>query len=268
MTPALRERLNEHRLVRQAELFDLAALLDTYGLTPDPGPLRDAAAQCMAEPRTTHPKAPDPGCIYWGYRIENLQLRLGEQRHCRPRAAQVESLVGILSVVVEEYLPATPDDVGESFGHIRRLDAQFWCEANAVFEAETHRLRAAWHVDTHMHTNTQSSAVHPRFHFQVGGEDLEDIDDSIRGALIPEAPRPATAPLDGILAVDFVLSHYRGLAWDDLRQMDDRYGRLRTPSMMRYWAPYYRMIAEALDVGSTVSHGSPAGVLLPNLVVG
>lgn len=40
MTPALRERLYEHRLVRQSELFELAALLDTYDLTPDAGPLR------------------------------------------------------------------------------------------------------------------------------------------------------------------------------------------------------------------------------------
>jgi hypothetical protein len=267
VTPALRERLNEHRLIRQAELFDIAALLHTYDLTPDPGPLRDAGEQCMTEPRNTHPNAPDPGRIYWGYRIESLQLRLGEQRHCRPRAAQVESLVGILSVDVQEYLPATPDEVGESFGHIRRLDAQFWCDADAVFGGETHRLRAAWHVDTHVHTGTQSAAVHPRFHFQVGGQDLAEVDESIRGALMPDAPRPAIAPLDGILAIDFVLSHYRGGTWDELRLMDDRYGRLRTPSMKRYWAPYYRSISEALHGEAAVAQGSPAGLLLPNLVV-
>ncbi len=268
MTPAFRQRLNEHRLIRQSELFDLAVLLDTYELTPDPGPLRDAGGQCMAEPRTTHPDAPDPGRTYWGYRIENLQLRLGEQRHCRPRTAQVDGLVGVLSVNVEEYLPATPDEVGQSFGHIRRLDARFWCEADAVLGTETHRLRAAWHVDTHVHADTRSSAIHPRFHFQIGGEDLDSIDDRIRGALMPEAPRPATAPLDGILAVDFVLSHYRGVTWDDLRLMDDRYGRLRAPSMTRYWAPYYRTIAEALHGEDAVAHGSPAGYLLPNLVIG
>lgn len=172
-----------------------------------------------------------------------------------------------MTVDVEEFVPEEPDEVGESFKHLRRLDAQFYCNAEAVFEEEIHQLRAAWHVDTHVHTETQSNSIHPRFHFQVGGRDLADLDHTIRGALLTEAPRPAIAPLDGILAVDFVLSHYCGNVWEDLRTMEARYGRVRTPSMKRYWGPYYARIAEALAQEGTVEHGSVAGLLLPNLVV-
>ena len=268
MTPALRAALDEHRYLRQSELHELAALLNDYGLTPDIGPLSDAASSCLGAPRTVPPGLPDAGRTYWGYRIEGLQLRLEEQRHCRPRATRADNLTGILSVDVEEYVPDDPGSVGESFRYLRRLDAQFVCDAEAVFAGETHQLRAAWHVDTHLHTATQSSSVHPRFHFQVGGNELAGIDDTIRGALLTEAPRPATAPLDGILAVDFVLSHYSGGAWEVLRALEARYGRLRTPSMKRYWGPYFRVLSEALAAEEAVGHGSSAGLLLPNLVTG
>lgn len=266
MTPALRERLDEHRRVRQAELLELASLLDQYGLTPDAGPLRDAASLTLGAARTAHDDAPDAGRSYWGYRIDGLQLRLEEQRHCRPRATRAGNLVGVLSVDVEEYLPDGPQTVGESFGHLRRLDVKFRCDAEALIGDETHRLRAAWHVDTHLHTETPSGAVHPRFHFQVGGQDLADVDGTIRGALLLDAPRPALAPLDGILAVDFVLSHYCGTAWEILRLDEARYGRVRAPSMKRYWQPYFRLIADALADDVAVSERSAAALLLPNLL--
>jgi len=266
VNPALRERLHEHRLVRQSELYELAALLDTYDLTPDSGPLRDAGSLCLGATRTAHPDALDAGRTYWGYRIEGLQLRLGKQRHCRPRAAEGESLVGILSVEVEEYLPEEIGAVGDSFDHIRRLDARFRCDTQAILEGSAHQLRAAWHVDTHLHTAEASSAVHPRFHFQSGGTEMAEVDHAIRGALLLEAPRPALAPLDGILAIDFVLSHYHGPIWEDLRLMDPRYARLRAPSMRRYWGPYFRLLAEALEGEDAVEQGSRAAHLLPNLV--
>lgn len=266
MTPALRERLDEHRRVRHSELIELAALLDSHGLTPDTGPLRDAASLTLSAVRTAQAGTPDAGRTYWGYRIDGLQLRLEEQRHCRPRATRATDLVGVLSVDVEEYVPAGPDRVGDSYGHIRRLEAQFRCDAHAVIGDEIHSLRAAWHVDTHLHTATQGGAAHPRFHFQVGGHDLADVDHAIRGAFLLDAPRPALAPLDGVLAIDFVLSHYCGTSWEYLRLMEARYGRIRATCMRRYWRPYFRLIADALETDGPVGPGTPAALLLPNLL--
>jgi hypothetical protein len=118
-----------------------------------------------------------------------------------------------------------------------------------------------------MHPDELSGAVHPRFHLQSGGAEMAEMDEDIRGALLLEAPRPALAPLDGILAVDFVLSHYHGATWEELRLMDPRYGRLRAPSMKRYWAPYFRLLAEALQGEDAVEQGSEAARLLPNLLI-
>ncbi len=266
MTPALRRRFNEHREIRQSELYELAALLDKRKLTPDPGPLQQAASLCLSPPKTVRGDMPDAGREYWGYQIDGLRLHLEPQRHCRPRAADVENLVGVLSVDVQEYVPLEADDVGSSFAHLRILGASFHCDADAIFDDDIHSLRSAWHVDTHVHAGTPSGSVHPRFHFQVGGEELDEVDAAIRGALMLEAPRPAVAPLDGVLAIDFVLSHYCGGAWDKLCTLEAAYDRIRTPSMARYWGPYFRVIADALEGADRVTHESPAGLLIPNLV--
>jgi hypothetical protein len=135
-----------------------------------------------------------------------------------------------------------------------------------VIGADTHDLRTAWHVDTHLHTDTFSGSIHPRFHFQVGGQDLAAVDHAMRGAMLLDAPRPALAPLDGVLAVDFVLSHYCGTTWEILRLDEARYGRVRAPSIRRYWQPYYRLLAEALVDEAEVREGSAAALLLPNLL--
>jgi hypothetical protein len=261
VTPALRERLDEHRYQRQSELYDLASLLETYDLTPDPGPIRDAAGQCLAAPRTARGDVPDAGKVYWGYSIDGLKLRLEPQRHCRPRAATADALVGVLSVQVQEYLPDEPEHIGTSFDHLRRLDTSFYCDAEVLVDDVSHRLRSAWHVDTHLHAHTASASIHPRFHFQVGGNELDEVDAAMRGVMLTETPRPAVAPLDGVLAIDFVLSNYCGVRWDELRTMDARYGRIRGPAMARYWGPYFQLIADALTGADPVPISGRAGLL-------
>jgi hypothetical protein len=107
--------------------------------------------------------------------------------------------------------------------------------------------------------------VHPRFHFQVGGERLDAIDADIRGVFMPETPRLACAPLDAILAVDFVLAHYCGERWSLLRDLEPSYGRLRKNPMQRYWSPYFRTLAEGIDNLDTVPGGGDACTLIPNI---
>lgn len=267
MTPQLRQSLDSHRATRQAELYELADLLERERLTPDAGPIRLAATSCLGKPRAAGTDAPDAGREYWGYQIDGLHMSLEAQRHCRPRNAQVENMTGILSVTVQEYVPESCEHVGDSFAQLRNLSVDFRCDAIIEIDGTDHSLRSAWHIDTHLFTDTHSALVHPRFHYQVGGEGLDDLDHHIRGVLMPEAPRMACAPFDGVLAVDLILSQYCGSMWDDLRVMESRYGRLRQPAMDRYWAPYYSLIAQALGAGQPVPLGSDAGVLMPNLAI-
>ena len=112
---------------------------------------------------------------------------------------------GALTVRVQEYVPETEAEVGRSYNLLRQIYVDFHLGGFHEVEGLICDLRAAWHVDTHIYTGTPTHAVHPRFHFQVGGEQLDEIDANIRGVLMPETPRMPCAPLDGILAIDFVL---------------------------------------------------------------
>jgi hypothetical protein len=267
MTPQLLQRLNAHRDERANELFDLAAHLETHRFTVDAGPVRDAANQCRGSFRVARGDVPDAGRKYWGYEISELRIQLAAQRHCRPRAAKMEGVSGSLTVTVQEYVPDTEAQIGESFTLLRRLDTDFMFDAELMVDGEPHVVRAAWHLDTHLHTEVRSHAAHPRFHFQVGGERLDDLDHAIRGVFVPEAPRLPCAPLDGVLAVDFVLSHYCGLDWAALRDLDAGYNFLRKRPMQRYWQPYYRTISDGLAALDEVPHGGEANLLVPSIFI-
>ena len=265
MTPAIRAALDPYRRQRQNELFELAALLTDNSLTPDAGPISDAASQCLSEPRVSRNKAFDIGREYWGYDIVDLRINLEEQQHCRPRRAAASGLVGVINVSVEQYVPNESGMVERCYDLIRGIQVDFRIETLISIEGTRHPFRAAWHIDTHQHTGTASTSIHPRFHIQLGGRGLEDVDDLIRGVFIPDAPRLPIVPLDGPLAIDFILSNYCGVVWEDFRDMEPRYGRMRRPAMQRYWRPYFETLAEASGRDSSVRRGEDAELLLPNL---
>jgi hypothetical protein len=262
MTPALRKVFEQHRTERAEELFEVADILDREGLTPDSGPIRQAASQCKGGFRT------DDGREYWGFEIAELRINLEDQRHLRPRSAVMEQCAGILSVTVEEFVPDTEEGVGRSYELLRQANVDFHLDAYQVLDGEKCDLRAAWHLDTHLYANESAHGVHPRFHFQVGGERLDPIDASIRGILMPEAPRLACAPFDGVLAVDFVLAHYCGERWNLLKDLMPSYLRLRKNPIQRYWLPYFRTLADGIANLDSAPGGGDAYALLPNVFCG
>jgi len=268
MTESFRKALDQHRNERAQELFDIAAILNDLGLTPDNGPILQAASQCRSAYRTAGADQPDAGREYWGFEMAELRVNLENQRHLRPRSAVMEQCSALLSVVFQEYVPEDEEGVGKSYELLRQTSVDFQLDAYHQIEGVKHNLRAAWHIDTHLYVGTSPHGIHPRFHFQVGGERLDDIDDSIRGVLMPEAPRMPCAPLDAILAVDFVLAHYCGDQWHLLRDLVPSYIRLRKEPLQRYWSPYFRTLAEGIDNLDIVPGGGDACALIPNIFVG
>lgn len=177
----------------------------------------------------------------------------------------MDNVSGVLTVKVEEYVPADIKAVGSGFPLLRKLDTDFYYDAQLLIAGNPHVIRAAWHLDTHLFTDTNSDSIHPRFHFQVGGERLDDMDHLIRGVFVPETPRMPVAPLDGVLAIDFVLSHYCGSAWGVLRDMDATYKQLRKAPMQRYWGPYFRTLSDGIAALDETPDGGAANVLIPNI---
>jgi hypothetical protein len=177
----------------------------------------------------------------------------------------MNNLLGRLSVVVQEYVPQHLDEVDQAYALVRRLDTAFICDADLTIDDATTPLRAAWHLDTHLYLDTVSDAVHPRFHFQIGGEGYDDLDTDIRGVFIPEAPRTPVAPLDGILAIDFVLAHYCGRAWLDLRDTNGTFRHIRKAPIQRYWGPYFRTISDCIEALDRDPTGGVANSLVPSI---
>lgn len=262
MTPGLRRIFEEHRDDRARELYEIANILDQQGLTPDAGPIRQAAYQCKNGLKNIG------GRDYWGFEIADLHINLDTQRHGHPYSAVVDGCVGVLSVRVEEYVPASEESVGHSFDLLRHAGVEFYFDTVHEQAGDVLPLRAAWHLDTHEYTNDNDHGVHPRFHFHIGGHGLKEIDNCIRGVLIPDAPRLPCAPLDAILAIDFVLSHYCGRKWNEFKDILPDYGRLRRGPIQRYWLPYFRTIADSIDGLDRDPGGGSGFVLLPNIGCG
>ncbi|MGC1782341.1 MAG: hypothetical protein WA708_07475 [Acidobacteriaceae bacterium] len=267
ITAGFRRAFDRHRDERAEELFEIAHLLVDANLTPDAEPIRQAAAQCRSAIKTAGQGQPDAGRKYWGYDIAELQINLEEQRHLRPRSAIASGMSGMLTMTVQEYLPDSEGQIGNSYALLRQFNIDFYVDGVQVIDNVDHPLRAAWHLDTHLYAETVTHAVHPRFHFQFGGERLAAIDQQIRGVLMPEAPRIPCAPLDAILAVDFVLAQYCGERWNLLRDLEPRYTRLRKNPMKRYWSPYFRTLADCIDNLDHVPGGGDARNLVPNIFV-
>ncbi|MER8499453.1 MULTISPECIES: hypothetical protein [unclassified Mesorhizobium] len=266
MSPELRDRLDAERQARADELYAIASLLEKWSFTTDAGPVREAASQCRGAIRTVRgDDLPDRGREYWGYEITDLLIALHPQRHCRPRDAIMDSVSGSLTVTVQEYVPATPDEVGSGFPLLRKLDTDFFFDAQLVVDGSPQAIRSAWHLDTHLYVETVSDSVHPRFHFQMGGERLDHFDHLIRGVFVPEAPRMPAAPLDGVLAIDFVLAHYCGSDWSELREIDATYRDLRVAPIRRYWGPYFKAISDGIANMNEQPDGGTAKVLIPNI---
>jgi hypothetical protein len=268
MVPALRKAFDQHRDERAQELFDIASILDQVGLTPDNGPILQAAAQCRSAPKTVPTGQPDAGRQYWGFEIADFRINLDNQRHLRPRTAVMDQCVGVLSIVLQEYVPDKENDIGRSYELLRQSSVDFHLDAFQQIDGVRHNLRAAWHIDTHFYVDTPSHGAHPRFHFQVGGERLDEIDASIRGVLMPETPRMPCAPLDAILALDLVLAHYCGEQWNLLKDLVPSYFRLRKNPLQRYWSPYFRTLADGIDGLDTITGGGDACILIPNIFCG
>jgi hypothetical protein len=254
-----------YRTERKEELSELAEILYGADVCTDTGPLNSCIAACLAPPKQTDPDPNGKQMAWWGYELTDLRLVLPPQRHLRPRRAQTDGLAANLCVTVEEYVPRSPHEVGLSFTLARRVSVDFYFDSVVQLQSgEVHDLRTAWHLDTHVHPEGRD--IHPRFHFQFGGNRLDSIDDAIRAILIPEAPRIAMVPMDAIIAVDFVLSHYFGALWRKLRDTEPRYRRLLRAATCRYWSEYFAQVAAFINDPENSGANHPATLLLPNLI--
>lgn len=209
-------------------LRTLGAILNRKGVCSDISPLSAAADQCANQ--VIH------GAHSCGYDISNLIFLMQAPRGTLPLKARDFRVE--LSISMVSRFDCDLDD------QFTRLEVNLEKYAYSPDGAE---LKSAWHFDRHL-VDTKvdhphlTEDVHPLYHFQHGGARMSKLADRLGSVLLLDPPRLMHPPMDGILAVDFVLANYAGKIWKSLRD-DARYVNLVTPQFERIWKPYFDAVA-------------------------
>ncbi|MBI1921145.1 MAG: hypothetical protein HYS23_08705 [Geobacter sp.] len=201
----------------------LGEVLSKYTECKTPDRFQAAAAMCH--------KAPN-GPLSWGYSLDGLLFEIEKPRHTIPRnASKILNLA--LSVDVQGKCTNDTDDPFLSLA----IDIEVF--TNPV----PRRCLCAWHLDRHIFKagDNDPNEVHPLYHFHHGGNRMAHLDGGSGDVLMLDPPRLPHPPMDGILAIDFVLSNYAGGLWRKLRD-DGTYKALITESQKALWKPYYESI--------------------------
>lgn len=206
----------------------LGAILSRKGVCTDIGPICGAAEQCANQ--ANH------GDSGWGYDIANLVFALNAPKGTLP--ARTKDFRAELSISVVGRFDGDPDDQFVS------LEINLEKYALSVTGSE---LKAAWHFDRHLidikkDSPHESEDIHPLYHFQFGGARMSKIAERLGDTLLLDPPRLMHPPMDGILAIDFVLANYAGATWKSLRD-DAQYLNLIAPQFKRIWKPYFEALA-------------------------
>lgn len=122
----------------------------------------------------------------------------------------------------------------------------------------------SWHLD--LDPGTEHRYKHPRFHLTYGGKNMRDElkqdKDCFGKLMLMATPRIPIAPLDGVLAIDFVLNQF--YKSDEIVDVlnNSRYKEAVKASQARLWEPYYRGIHEYFTGGALAKKGAQ---YVPNL---
>lgn len=214
-----------YRSERASELTRLATLLKKIQVVQDVKPVQDASNDCLT-------RKPDGTDKTWGYKIKDLVFQQVEDlSRVRPQTLSQSTISLILDV---EFSALCVDHDSYEVDCVQELNV------NIVLTDQSRTYRQCWHFDRHQTSSTDNApeAAHPLYHFQSGGRHIWGYpDDTFGNIMFVEGPRIAHPPMDGILAIDFVLSNYFGKKWKNLFQ-DKDYLNLIGGMQKKIWKPF------------------------------
>lgn len=211
----------EVRRKMSRDLLSLSQLLQknspTVFLNPDV--LRSSANQCLEDQGKE-----------WSYQIADLQLRVDAPQNVLPKDASK-----VLNITINLDISGYCDEEREHCFKALVLELKI--------ENEDRTNMCSWHFDRHIFDKgDQATDAHPLYHFQHGGDQMDELADSLGKVLLLPAPRMASPPMEAVLCIDFILSNFAGNEWRNLR--DDRtYEKLLQEAQFRLWKPYVDRLA-------------------------
>lgn len=199
----------------------MASILERSAVCADVSPINSAKDYC----RTNCPSGADS----WGYEISKLLFRIDNQKHTQPKNIldlTLEMTVSLSGICHNDDYDADP---------LKCLAVDFVITGKRVGGGICY---CSWHHDRHIEGSEDEDPefAHPNYHFQHGGNKMWGGDD-FGSAIVFESPRIAHPPLDGILAIDYVVSNFCGNKWRKLLE-DGEYVNLVKSVQKRLWRPY------------------------------
>ena len=241
----------DHKQQIASDLNQLALLLNDAYVCEDVKPLYDAAEKCDRKSNSEK----------WVYEIENLVFSIPNMGHVIPFNASLIRVV--LSMTIE----------GKYYFDKIITNPVTYCTINIEILGSVDDyddLHASWHLDNHIsHVGDGlNKFIHPNYHFKFGGNRMWDKAGMKSGSLIIlPTPRLNHSPLDGILAVDFIIQNY--LRYEDHLTLtqNQEYKNILYNSQFRLWRPYYCAIAENWkEFENACDESISPHLLMPNIV--
>lgn len=172
----------------------------------------------------------------WSYRISDLPIFIKKSpRNAHPT---LDSMTIYLNISITE-TPPNKDNRRIS-NLIKSSDFSILIQGKKKNKDD--HFYASWHLDND--TNGEDY-IHPQYHIAFGGCKLkEKINSNLGDVLLLTSPRLPHPPLDGILAIDFILKHF--VTEDVHRHLTESntYKTYVKASQQRLWHPYYTSISK------------------------
>ena len=225
-----RDKFKKQRMVFATALRSMGSILFRQGICTDISPLQTAANQASQ----SSGKNAD-----WNYDICDLRFILLPNRHIYPSSATNFNIV--LSLNLAGLFNAT--NSADQFT-VMKINVEKY-----AFGKQGAELKSAWHLDRHKIDPANNGPyitddIHPFYHFQFGGKNMKNIYDKLGKTFLVDSPRLMHPPMDGILAIDFILSNYAGKVWKNLRE-DGQYANLVDTRLKELWEPYFSSISNS-----------------------
>lgn len=224
------------------DLITLADLFDRYFSTKvNATPIRSAGSSFK--------KIREAGIDYWTYSIHDLIFRdLDLGRKTLP-----EEIIDPTLTLKVDLVGTYPKDYTHIIDPFARLKTkaytiQFVMNAQSFdLQGDVIDLKNAWHLDQHFE-DTEASFFHPFYHLHQGGYELtnENKDNpafTTGNLVILESPRLMHHPMDGIMAIDFVIRNFYEVDTHQLLTDLKTYNQLLKKAHDRFLRPYILSLA-------------------------
>ncbi|KMQ67689.1 hypothetical protein ACM39_12605 [Chryseobacterium sp. FH2] len=202
---------------------------------------------------------------YWGYNVKEVCFKLDkfpEKRHPK----DIENL----ELILDFELVGNCDDIDSL------KDPFLWLifdiKIKGIYDKKD--FFTSYHLDRHLYKAGDMMPVepHPFYHFQYGGKHILDDNKTVDSGklIIFESPRIAHYPMELILGIDYILSHFFPDKRIAILKSEQEYVNLIEKYQARILKPYYHTISStwnydhnSLNIGN---HWTPS-FLCPQLII-